>query len=242
MRHSRDAEVDGADEKQHCSLTLAWCSPGHPIRDAQRCSVEQIARSSPRVSMATRGGPGGLRRRRWWSLPSWRASGSRPGRPWPLVRRGGNPCPARGGRGRRDACRAPARGIASGLEAVLAGGSDIADMVVRGRARAGLFTWERSAREHARVWSAIGQASRGCAGCGSERSGQIARNTQNSPVTSNADPMTSLGRWACERTFPAITAAPTAHATRGSLLGPGGGHSATTTKRRARATDVCVDG
>ena len=47
------------------------------------------------------------------------------------------------------------RGLAEGLEHVLAGGSEIEDRVDRGRRRAAHFTWERSARRHAEVWASV---------------------------------------------------------------------------------------
>jgi len=46
--------------------------------------------------------------------------------------------------------------LAQGLLDVLAGGPDVADLVRRGRERAGGFTWERSAAGHAAVWAALG--------------------------------------------------------------------------------------
>lgn len=45
--------------------------------------------------------------------------------------------------------------IAEGILDATAGGSDIARLVAGGRARAGEFTWERSAHEHARVWRRV---------------------------------------------------------------------------------------
>ncbi len=44
------------------------------------------------------------------------------------------------------------RGLALGLEAALDGGSDTADMVARGRRRAGEYTWQRSLQAHAAIW------------------------------------------------------------------------------------------
>lgn len=48
-----------------------------------------------------------------------------------------------------------ADGIADGLLRVLAGGAEVATMVLRGRERARLFTWDRSAAGHARVWASV---------------------------------------------------------------------------------------
>ncbi len=48
-----------------------------------------------------------------------------------------------------------ARGVAEGLITVTAGDTALAALVRRGRARAQEFTWERSAREHARVWRSV---------------------------------------------------------------------------------------
>jgi len=45
--------------------------------------------------------------------------------------------------------------IAEGVLAAAAGGADIDAMVLRGRERAGRFTWERSAAAHARVWASL---------------------------------------------------------------------------------------
>jgi glycosyltransferase involved in cell wall biosynthesis len=46
-------------------------------------------------------------------------------------------------------------GLARGLLDVLAGGPDVAELVRRGRARAELFSWERSAAGHAAVWAGV---------------------------------------------------------------------------------------
>jgi glycosyltransferase involved in cell wall biosynthesis len=45
--------------------------------------------------------------------------------------------------------------LAEGTLWAASGDSEIAEMVRRGRARAGQFTWERSALEHARVWASL---------------------------------------------------------------------------------------
>lgn len=45
--------------------------------------------------------------------------------------------------------------LAAGLIDVLAGSADVQAMVRRGRMRASLFTWERSAGEHAAVWASL---------------------------------------------------------------------------------------
>lgn len=45
--------------------------------------------------------------------------------------------------------------LAEGLIVALDGGGDVARMVERGRARAATFTWEASARAHARIWRAV---------------------------------------------------------------------------------------
>ncbi|WP_353511258.1 glycosyltransferase family 1 protein [Intrasporangium sp.] len=46
--------------------------------------------------------------------------------------------------------------IAEGIIEATSGHADVTALVDRGRARAALFTWERSAREHARVWASVG--------------------------------------------------------------------------------------
>jgi glycosyltransferase involved in cell wall biosynthesis len=48
-----------------------------------------------------------------------------------------------------------AAGVADGLLAVTSGDGSLPAMVRAGRQRAGEFTWERSAREHARVWRSV---------------------------------------------------------------------------------------
>ena len=48
-----------------------------------------------------------------------------------------------------------AAGVAEGLITVTADDSAVAGLVLAGRARAQEFTWERSAREHARVWRSL---------------------------------------------------------------------------------------
>ncbi|WP_188430924.1 glycosyltransferase family 4 protein [Ornithinimicrobium tianjinense] len=46
-------------------------------------------------------------------------------------------------------------GLAEGLEHVVAGGGDVAAAAQRGRRRAAEFTWDRSARRHAEVWTSL---------------------------------------------------------------------------------------
>ncbi len=46
--------------------------------------------------------------------------------------------------------------IADGILNAVSGHSDVASLVSRGRERAAQFTWERCAREHARVWVSVG--------------------------------------------------------------------------------------
>ena len=48
-----------------------------------------------------------------------------------------------------------ATGVADGLITVTSDDSAVAGLVLAGRARAQEFTWERSAREHARVWRSV---------------------------------------------------------------------------------------
>jgi hypothetical protein len=48
-----------------------------------------------------------------------------------------------------------ATGVADGLITVTSGDSAVAGLVFAGRTRAQEFTWERSAREHARVWRSV---------------------------------------------------------------------------------------
>ena len=48
------------------------------------------------------------------------------------------------------------RGLADGIEAALAHGSDTTAMVERGRRRAAEFTWERSLAAHAAIWRSYG--------------------------------------------------------------------------------------
>ena len=43
-------------------------------------------------------------------------------------------------------------GLADGMVAALAGGSDTQAMIERGRSRASTFTWEASATAHAALW------------------------------------------------------------------------------------------
>jgi glycosyltransferase involved in cell wall biosynthesis len=45
--------------------------------------------------------------------------------------------------------------IAGGIIDATSGHSDVASLVSRGRARASHFTWERCARDHARVWASV---------------------------------------------------------------------------------------
>lgn len=45
--------------------------------------------------------------------------------------------------------------LAEGLEHVSCGGPEVQAHADRGRRRAAQFTWERSARRHAEVWSAV---------------------------------------------------------------------------------------
>lgn len=47
-------------------------------------------------------------------------------------------------------------GIAEGILAAVSGSADMSRMAARGRARAGEFTWDRSALAHARVWTSLG--------------------------------------------------------------------------------------
>lgn len=46
--------------------------------------------------------------------------------------------------------------IAEGIIEATSGHTDVASLVDRGRARAAVFTWERCARDHARVWASVG--------------------------------------------------------------------------------------
>jgi glycosyltransferase involved in cell wall biosynthesis len=48
-----------------------------------------------------------------------------------------------------------ADGLIEGLASALAHGPEISAMVLRGRARAGTFTWERCAEGHAEVWTSL---------------------------------------------------------------------------------------
>jgi len=48
-----------------------------------------------------------------------------------------------------------AEGIAEGLLFATSGDSALATLIDSGRRRASEFTWERSAREHARVWASV---------------------------------------------------------------------------------------
>lgn len=48
-----------------------------------------------------------------------------------------------------------ATGIADGLLSALTGGADIEELRTRGRARVNEYTWDRCAREHARVWADV---------------------------------------------------------------------------------------
>jgi glycosyltransferase involved in cell wall biosynthesis len=47
------------------------------------------------------------------------------------------------------------QGIAEGIIDATSGSSDVADLALRGRKRAGQFTWERSVLEHAKVWTSL---------------------------------------------------------------------------------------
>ena len=46
-------------------------------------------------------------------------------------------------------------GLASGILDAVSGDAEVATVAARGRARAGEFTWERSALAHARVWASL---------------------------------------------------------------------------------------
>ncbi|MDC5697677.1 glycosyltransferase family 4 protein [Intrasporangium calvum] len=49
-------------------------------------------------------------------------------------------------------------GLAEGILHAVSGESEVRQMAARGRLRAEAFTWEESARGHARVWSAVGKS------------------------------------------------------------------------------------